>query len=732
MHWIIQGLCEVFLSLFKEAFAFLSANFLGNIGINIGAKFPNIDSPNISLMEVFKSIGEGNGLFDEIFSGTKAFSEVFVITGITLVFVIGIIELYRAMFAPLDDVEHPINIAVKMITTSGIVAFSYQIMVIFEYIAQKLYIMFQKVAFSKAVLNANVSYSTGGESQDITHNLQSLTLKAFDQDALSVMLGQMGISDAASGVGAIGGNAIIDTLTSCICLICLFLIIWQYFRLLLEMVERYAVMGLLFYSAPVAFATLTSKKTGQIFRSWTGMVVSQFILLITNCFFLNTFIGAVAHFGALNFVKTTFASYLVYMLLLIAWLKVGQRADQYLKGLGLSTAQCGGALSSVVGGTVGGLLAGAGTHVARRGVSKGIDAIGTAKANKAAARIASETADTRNKNYKQSGGGGAMAVNDMAKDGVKGFDNPANRAQAEKMIKDTRATGVGADIHTSLDTNDGGKVKIGKGLGDAGQNGVIDIGNGMQAQIEKASPQAFALASIGADGDSAARSLAQKTENAFTNGSGLQDSGSGGDKSYSLSGAHGPAYVVSGEEGRVATASCVNEISPVYDKLGIGFHDGNAIGVTCQHMPVDMEGGIGRLDMGNNSFYEDVNGAGVFSHLNEDGEMNYLVGAGDISKEGLDILNEIDEGDGWKPATITGQGYIQEPEIAHVYENDFDATRLSAEFGTKSESLKAVSLNERTYRTLYNKGYIRKLNDADFANAAFSHPKAAIDPLRQR
>ena len=64
---------------------------------------------------------------------------------------------------------------------------------------------------------------------------------------------------------------------------------WNYFKLLLETVERYIVVGVLCYTSPLAFSMGASKATTPVFRSWCRMVGSQLLLLVMNVWFLRGF-----------------------------------------------------------------------------------------------------------------------------------------------------------------------------------------------------------------------------------------------------------------------------------------------------------------------------------------------------------------------------------------------------------------------------------------------------------
>lgn len=70
---------------------------------------------------------------------------------------------------------------------------------------------------------------------------------------------------------------------------------WNYFKLLLETVERYVVVGVLCYTSPLAFSMGASKATVPVFRSWCRMVGSQLLLLVMNVWFLRDFSTSVVN-----------------------------------------------------------------------------------------------------------------------------------------------------------------------------------------------------------------------------------------------------------------------------------------------------------------------------------------------------------------------------------------------------------------------------------------------------
>lgn len=91
------------------------------------------------------------------------------------------------------------------------------------------------------------------------------------------------------GVCANGGVAIIA-------LVILLILAWNYIKLLLEAAERYILLGVMVYTAPVAFAMGASQTTSNIFKSWCRMFGGQLFLLVMNAWCLRLFTSMVGNF----------------------------------------------------------------------------------------------------------------------------------------------------------------------------------------------------------------------------------------------------------------------------------------------------------------------------------------------------------------------------------------------------------------------------------------------------
>ena len=122
----------------------------------------------------------------------------------------------------------------------------------------------------------------GGTPYDwiLTSALPSLDFANFN----SVMLTIIGV--CASGAVAL------------IVLILVLILAWNYLKLLFEAAERYVMLGVLVYTAPMAFAMGASQATSNIFKSWCRMFGGQVFLLLMNAWCLRLFVSMVGAFIA--------------------------------------------------------------------------------------------------------------------------------------------------------------------------------------------------------------------------------------------------------------------------------------------------------------------------------------------------------------------------------------------------------------------------------------------------
>ena len=126
----------------------------------------------------------------------------------------------------------------------------------------------------------NIALKIGGTpySWILTSELPPLSFAKFNGTIVSIL-----------GVVSSGSVALIA-------LILLIILAWNYIKLLFEAAERYVLLGVLVFTAPVAFATGSAQSTSNIFKSWCRMFAGQMFLLVMNAWCLRLFTSMVGTF----------------------------------------------------------------------------------------------------------------------------------------------------------------------------------------------------------------------------------------------------------------------------------------------------------------------------------------------------------------------------------------------------------------------------------------------------
>ena len=234
----------------------------------------------------------------------KAFT-VMQYTAWAILFLITVWQLFRIFGGPITEAENPLTLMAR----SSLFA---------------LLIGYAKPMFSLVLDIATAPYTA---LMDISMTGEDFTFAGVEQ-ALS-----NGLTTIVSVVSVVG----------LLLLVILEIALgWNYFKLLLETVERYIVVGVLCYTSPLAYAMGASKTTSNVFKSWCHMVGSQLLLLVMNVWFLRAFNSSMGQYigngGALS---TGQGSIFLWMFCALAFLKTAQKFDSYLASLGLNVAQTG-------------------------------------------------------------------------------------------------------------------------------------------------------------------------------------------------------------------------------------------------------------------------------------------------------------------------------------------------------------------------------------------------------
>lgn len=123
--------------------------------------------------------------------------------------------------------------------------------------------------------------------------------------------------------------------TTLINLIIIFLIGYNILKLLLEVYGRYLMIGILVYSSPLIYPTLTSSTTISIFQKWLGMFFGQCAIMTMSAWMFKLIISGFAGLATAD-------NYLIQLLLTLAMCKIAQRIDSYMQQLGIGVAVTGG------------------------------------------------------------------------------------------------------------------------------------------------------------------------------------------------------------------------------------------------------------------------------------------------------------------------------------------------------------------------------------------------------
>lgn len=235
---------------------------------------------------------------------TEAFS-IFQYTAWALLFLITVWQLFRVFGGPVTEAENPWLLLIR----SAIFA---------------ILIGYAKPIFLLALDIARAPYTA---LMDATMDPGSFTFAGVEQVLTN------GLSTMVSTITVVGPLLTIILMIS---------LGWNYFKMLLECVERYVVVGVLCYTSPLAFSMGGSKTTNNVFKGWTRMVGSQLLLLVLNVWFLRAFNSTVGQFtdngGALSSGQ---GSIFLWMFVALAFLKTAQKFDSYLAAMGLNVAQTG-------------------------------------------------------------------------------------------------------------------------------------------------------------------------------------------------------------------------------------------------------------------------------------------------------------------------------------------------------------------------------------------------------
>lgn len=179
--------------------------------------------------------------------------------------------------------------------------------------------------FSDEIMDIVLSIGGTPYSWLMTEDLPPLNFADFNSVLLTIL-----------GVSLNGSIALIA-------LILLIILAWNYLKLLFEAAERYVLLGVLVFTAPVAFSMGGSQNTANIFRSWCRMLGGQIFMMVMNVWCLRIFTSMFANFIS-NPLALEGGNFLIWFLCAVAFLKISQKIDSFMQMLGINVGRTGGSM----------------------------------------------------------------------------------------------------------------------------------------------------------------------------------------------------------------------------------------------------------------------------------------------------------------------------------------------------------------------------------------------------
>lgn len=233
-------------------------------------------------------------LFEELFSVVKdLYREAIVPLAIAILLLIFIWQLLKGMFGKYLNSEDPMELVIRSCICLFMVTGAKSI-----------------VNYVLEVAGTPYDWVTG------TH----ITVVSF--------------ADFTSAAEAVTAGLGIDSLNIQILMVIIqFMVAWNYLKLLFIMAERYVLLGVFSYMAPLAFATGGSKATNNILASWSKMFGGQVVLIILDAWCLKVYLSGYGNMMASSY---GFTKFFAATLCLIGFGKIAFKLDSYMASLGVN------------------------------------------------------------------------------------------------------------------------------------------------------------------------------------------------------------------------------------------------------------------------------------------------------------------------------------------------------------------------------------------------------------
>lgn len=150
-------------------------------------------------------------------------------------------------------------------------------------------------------------------------NLTSLTIELLEvPDAVNITF-----ADEASFYGMRAAWLLV--------VICGIIVLFQSFKLIFEMAERYLILAVLTITAPLAFSMGGSRNTSDIFSGWCRMYGSMCLLMVMHVVFIKMLLSVLSFYPS-------GLDVLPWIVLVISVVKVAKKIDAIITRIGLNPA----------------------------------------------------------------------------------------------------------------------------------------------------------------------------------------------------------------------------------------------------------------------------------------------------------------------------------------------------------------------------------------------------------
>lgn len=277
---------------------------------------------NSTVMLFRPDIGTGGSMFELLMKGYSGIIPFLRILSIAFIFIILGSSLAKIMIDPSAN-ETPMSVITGAIV-AGILSFCAPFLVVQ---AEKIFLVFYSGMLS--MVPTSIKFETF----------------AF---AASKFI--------ADGSTSRFGAQLESLMTSILLLMLLLMIAWKFFTFVLEIAQRYLVLGALLIFSPLACCFITTKSMRNSFKAYIRMVASTLFLMVMNVFFIALFLKSVSSFstsiktiGENNNLTAKIAIVITWCIVEFALLYVAGQFDSYLNTMGFSTAETGaGMMASMV------------------------------------------------------------------------------------------------------------------------------------------------------------------------------------------------------------------------------------------------------------------------------------------------------------------------------------------------------------------------------------------------